>query len=332
MIKGRQVRITVLLEGNNGMKIYFAPLEGIGGFLYRNAYFKYFDHADKYFAPFIAASQNGVRNKKEIRDILPENNRDVPVVPQLLVSRPEEFNIYAHYMSSLGYKEINLNLGCPSRTVVTKHKGSGLLAFPDELERLLDGIFSDPVIRISVKTRIGIDSPDEFHDLLRLFNSYPVSELIIHPRTQKEAYGGKPHLDIFGEAVEKSCCPVCYNGDICTEEDYRHLCDMFPDIKAVMIGRGFLKDPGLITRLKSGKQADLGTLIRFHDFLFESYTEAFSGERPVLFKMKELWSYLGEQFPGTEKLQKKIRKTQRFSDYRGLVYEIFQTCPERRKD
>lgn len=314
------------------MKIYFAPLEGIGGFLYRNAYFKYFAHADKYFAPFIATSQHGMRNKKEIRDILPENNAGVPLVPQLLTNKPEEFNSYAQYISSLGYKEINLNLGCPSRTVVTKHKGSGLLECTDELKRLLDGIFKNPVIDISIKTRLGVDVPEEFYELLQLFNSYPISELIIHPRTQKEGYGGTPHLDIFGKAVKMSHCPVCYNGDICTIDDYQYLCNMFTDVKSVMIGRGFLKDPGLIEKLKTGKKVDLETLIKFHDFLFESYKQAFSGERPVLFKMKELWTYLGEQFPGTEKLQKKIRKTQRFSDYRGLVYEIFHTPLERKVD
>ena len=314
------------------MRIYFAPLEGIGGFLYRNAYFTYFDHADKYFAPFIATSQHGIRTKKEIRDILPENNTGVPLVPQLLVNKTKEFNDYAQYISSMGYREINLNLGCPSRTVVTKHKGSGLLAFPDELQILLDGIFANPVVDISIKTRLGTDSPDEFYDLMRLFQDYPISELIIHPRTQKEGYSGKPHLDVFAAALKESRCPVCYNGDICTVDDYRSLCHMFPDVKAVMIGRGSLKDSGLIKKLKTGEETDMETLILFHDCLFENYKAAFSGERPVLFKMKELWTYLGEQFPGTEKLQKKIRKAQRFSDYRGLVYEIFQSRPERKAD
>lgn len=306
------------------MKFYFAPLEGITGYLYRNAHYKFFDRADKYFAPFIGTNQNGIRKTKEIRDILPENNPEIPLVPQLLSNKAGDFITYAKKIQQLGYKEINLNLGCPSRTVAAKKKGAGFLAFPEELDRFLEEIFEEVSADISIKTRIGMDQPEEFAGLLDIYNRYPLKELIIHPRTQKDYYNGKPDLEMFRYGLENSKNPVCYNGDIFTKEDYERFRKEFPQTDRVMLGRGLLKNPGLIGELKGGERTGTDRLKAFHDELYEKYRENFSGETPVLFKMKELWVYLSGEFPDCEKTMKKIKKAQRLRDYEGYVYELFE--------
>lgn len=306
------------------MKFYFAPLEGITGYLYRNAHYKFFDRADKYFAPFIGTNQNGIRKTKEIRDILPENNLEIPLVPQLLSNKAGDFITYAKKIQQLGYKEINLNLGCPSRTVAAKKKGAGFLAFPEELDRFLDEIFRGLTIEISVKTRIGMEEADEFLRLLEIYNQYPIKELIIHPRTQKEYYNGKPDLEMFRYGLENSKNPVCYNGDIVTKEDYDRFCRAFPKAERVMIGRGLLKNPGLLGEIRGKGKTKTDTLKAFHDELYQEYKTGFSGDTPVLFKMKELWVYLAGEFPDCEKLVKKVKKAQRIGDYEGYVYELFE--------
>lgn len=306
------------------MKFYFAPLEGITGYLYRNAHYKLFGGPDKYFAPFIGTNQNGIRKIKEIRDILPENNRQIPLVPQLLSNKACDFIQYAEKIQQLGYQEINLNLGCPSRTVTAKKKGAGFLAFPEELDCFLEEIFDRLTVDISVKTRIGMDEPEEFVRLLEIYNQYPLKELIIHPRTQKDYYNGSPDLEMFRYGLENSKNPVCYNGDVFTQEDYEKFCREFPHEDRVMFGRGLLKNPGLINEIKGSGKVKTVTLKAFHDELYEKYSENFSGETPVLFKMKELWVYWAGVFPDSDKMVKKIKKAQRLCDYDGYVYELFE--------
>lgn len=306
------------------MKYYFAPMEGITGYLYRNAHRKHFAGIDQYYAPFIGTNQNGVRKAKEIRDILPENNENVPLVPQLLTNNAQQFVEYQKCIADLGYTEVNLNLGCPSRTVVSKKKGAGFLSELWDLECFLDQIFAQSEIDVSIKTRIGMESAEEFPELMEIYSQYPIRMLTIHPRTQKDYYKNTPDWTAFQEGLRLSSCPVCYNGDICSVEDMERLEEAFPALEHVMIGRGLLINPGLAGELSGNGKMRLETLKAFHDELYESYKESFSGERPVLFKMKEFWVYVGELFPKNEKVLKKVKKAQRFADYDAAVYQILQ--------
>ncbi len=183
------------------MKYYLAPMEGITGYIYRNSYEKFFNNIDKYFTPFIVPNKSTSLKTKELRDILPENNKGMNIVPQLLTNDSEAFIITARKLQQLGYNEINLNLGCPAGTVVSKNRGSGFLAKREELDIFLDEIFKIDDMKISIKTRIGKDSPEEFYELIKIYNKYPMEELIIHPRTQKDFYGNKPDLDVFKDAL-----------------------------------------------------------------------------------------------------------------------------------
>ena len=199
------------------MKIYLAPLEGITGYTYRRALYNCFGGFDKYFIPFILPNQKGHLSTREKKDIMPENNEGMYAVPQILTKNAEDFIQTAETLQEYGYNEVNLNLGCPSKTVVTKGRGAGFLDRPDELDKFLDEIFRKCDMKISIKTRLGMDDPEEFEDLLTIYNKYPLEELIVHARVQKDYYKNTPHLETFGEAVERAKSPVCYNGDIVTE-------------------------------------------------------------------------------------------------------------------
>lgn len=305
------------------MQLYFAPLEGIGGYLCRNVQAECFPKADKYFAPFLAPNQNRAMNDKERRDVLPENNPGICLVPQILTNRAECFLSAAQALRELGYNEVNLNLGCPSGTVVKKYKGAGFLADPDSLDAFLDAIYAGTDMHISIKTRLGMTDPEEFEEILEIYNQYPVCELIIHPRVQKEFYRGAVHLDAFETAFEKAKMPVVYNGDICGAESYEKLRERFPFVERFMMGRGVLSNPCLFGELRGIQSLTKESLFDYHERLLASYQEHLSGETVVLFKMKEHWFYMIQMFADADKYMKKIRKAQRICDYREAVRSLF---------
>ena len=302
---------------------YFAPLEGISGYVYRKAYEHYFGGIDKYFIPFIKPNQMGRFSAREKKDILPEHNKGMHAVPQILTNCADDFVETAKKLEQYGYKEINLNVGCPSKTVVTKGRGAGFLALPERLDLFLEEVFQNCPIDVSVKTRIGTESGEEFSGLMDIYNKYPIKELIIHPRTQKDFYKNTPHMDVFGEAVRTGKNKICYNGDVTVEEDVRNLSERFPEVESVMIGRGVLADPALARKIKGGNGADKEEMRRFHDMLYEAYCVEMSGERTVLYKMKELWFYLASSFTNSKPYAKKIKKAEKCVVYERIIEELF---------
>lgn len=306
------------------MRLYFAPLEGITGYVFRNAFHDCFDQVDKYFIPFIKPNQRGHLSTKERQDVLPENNKGMYAVPQILTNSVEDFVRTVKKLTQYGYTEINLNLGCPSKTVITKGRGSGFLAFPEELDRFLDAVFEQVTdVEISVKTRIGKENPEEFGRILEIYNQYPMKELIIHPRVQKDFYKNKPNLDVFRMACAESKNPLCYNGDIFTMQDYERFTEMFPETDTLMMGRGLLMNPGLARTIRQGIPLDKETLRKFHDQLLEGYQSVLSGEKTILFKMKELWGFLAPAFTNYEKYAKKIKKAEKLKVYCAVVEVLF---------
>jgi tRNA-dihydrouridine synthase len=258
-----------------------------------------------------------------MNDILPEHNQDIFLIPQILTNDSADFIHTARKLEQLGYNEINLNLGCPSGTVVAKNRGSGFLSQRDKLDSFLDQIFAHATTKISVKTRIGKDSPDEFSELIEIFNKYPMEELIIHPRIQKDFYKNTPNWNVFTEGLAKSRNPVCYNGDLFTGADYEAFSASFPEVHTVMIGRGLISNPGLIDDITNNNKLDKKLLREFHDRIFEGYKSTLSGDKNVLYKMKELWIYLGSSFTDSAKYIKKIKKSDRLSDYEDAVSRLF---------
>ena len=325
------------------MNIYFAPLEGITGHIYRNAYNDIFGVGiDKYFSPFISPGVNQILSRKEMRDIMPENNVGLNLVPQILASRAEDALLAIDNISEYGYTEFNINLGCPSGTVVAKRKGSGMLADLFQLEKFLDKIFEKTNYDISLKTRIGKDDYDDWDEIIGIYNKFPLKELIIHPRIQRDFYKNEPRMDAYEYAYKNCKCSLCYNGDIFTKASYDKVVSEYPSTDSVMLGRGILKNPFLPQIIganereqvahKSKKHNDTMTsdtggnddiirnkLLKFHDRLLEDYKNEMSGERPVLFKM-----YLGELFVDADKELKKIKKTEKLTVYTDTAREIIK--------
>lgn len=328
------------------MNYYLAPMEGLTTYTFRMAYHRHYRDFDKYFTPFLA---NKNLNSRELNEILPEHNEGMYLVPQILTNRSEEFLSIATRIAEYGYDTVNLNLGCPSGTVVAKKRGSGFLTEPYELDKFLAEIYEKCPLKISIKTRIGIDSMEEWEDILKIYRKYPLAELIVHPRLQKEFYKGTPHKEAYALAQEMLECPLCYNGDIVSPESRDILLTDFPDTENIMIGRGLLQCPWLLEQLICSdsttaselyRTSDSGpsrgipshealqTLRAFHDTLLEGYIKIMSGDQPTLFKMKDFWTFLSMGLCLSDKFLKKIRKANRVSEYKIAVNEVFATLSE----
>lgn len=273
------------------MKDYMAPMEGITNFIFRNAYHTFFHPMDKYFTPFISAKPGKQLSAKEIREVSPETNAGLTVIPQILTNNSGDFMETARILKGYGHREINLNLGCPSGTVTAKGKGSGFLKDPEELDRFLDRVsegLQGENMELSIKTRIGTTDEDDWEELMDIYNRYPLTELIIHPRIQKDYYKGPIHLDAYEKAVNKIHVPLCYNGDLFSAESYKDVTERFPDTQIFMYGRGLITNPGLLDEIRDGKKPDKKTFRLFHDKIYNDYKELLHDERNVLFRIMHL--------------------------------------------
>ena len=307
------------------MKYYFAPLEGLTDSIYRKLHHKYFPGIDRYYTPFLSPTVHRSLTPKESREIPPAEILGYRCVPQLLTRDSDNFLWMARKCADLGYDEINLNLGCPSGTVTAKGKGSAMLADPDFLDQFLDRIFSSGDLRISIKTRIGFHNTELLPTLVDIFNRYPIQELSVHPRVRDDFYKGPIQMDVFRFVIEYSKNPVCYNGNLCSVRQIEKLTEEFPSLDAVMLGRGLIGNPGML----SGFSNDVVALEEFHNALLDEYTIAFGGSRNAMFRLKENWRHLLCLFDSSEKLGKKLRKTTDISEYKSITQEIFHTLPLR---
>lgn len=301
-------------------KLYAAPLEGVTYGVWRQAHRAVFGGADCYYTPFLAPGNSLRFQTKELRE-LSGGERDL--VPQLLANRSDYFLWAAEELYAMGYREVNFNLGCPSGTVVAKHKGSGALRDPAELDALLDGIFSGlPAgMQLSVKTRIGLNSEDEWPALLEIFERYPICELTVHPRLQTEFYKGTARRAVFRETMAATKLPLVYNGDVTTPED-----EAFSWGCGVMVGRGLIEHPALLRQVKGGPAASRGELETFHEMLLEGYRAYLPGEQPLLHRMKEFWRYFSASFAETERAMKALQKAKTLTDYRSAAESILRSC------
>lgn len=301
------------------MKLYAAPMEGITTYIWRDVHRRVFGGADGYMTPFLSPNDNLTFQHKELAEI---SRREPDLVPQLITNRAEYFLWGAEEVRKLGYGEVNFNLGCPSGTVVAKHKGAGMLGDPKELDALLYEIFAASTeIQISVKTRIGRYIPEEWSALMEVYNKYPIARLIIHPRVQKEMYLGKAHRDAFAYAEKVAQMPLVYNGDIVSADD-----PILTTDTDVMIGRGLLINPALLRQIRGGKPATREELTAYHDELLAAYTTAYSGDLPAIYKMRGLWAYMGEAFLDSERYLRVIFKAKDLTTYQTAAQTILHNC------
>lgn len=304
------------------MHYYFAPMEGLTDSVYRRLHHQYFGGVHRYYMPFLSPTMHRTLSAKENRELPMANSVPFAAIPQVLTKVPEDFLWAAGICRDRGYEEVNLNVGCPSGTVVAKGKGAGMLSDCDALDRFLEDVFTRSPLSISVKTRLGLTEPEEFPALLEVFNRYPIRELTIHSRVRKQFYQGDVHLDMFRYAVRESKNPLCYNGDLFSMQDIANITGEFPQVNAVMLGRGLAADPGMLCG-----GTDVHILEQFHAGLLEEYLVLFGGSRNAMFRLKENWSYWLTRFEGSEKLAKRLRKTTELAEYRNIAAEIFHTLP-----
>ena len=293
------------------MLYYAAPMEGFTDRVWRQTHQKWFGAqgaADRYYAPFISPPENRVLIKKKMAELAPAANPGAPVIPQLLAKDGELAAWMIGQLRALGYTEVNLNLGCPAGTVTAKGKGSGMLRDPAKVDAFLDGVFSRAEGPVSVKTRLGVEKPEEFAAILEIYSRYPISELTIHPRVMRQQY---------------RAMLVCYNGDVTTAAQLHALEEEFPALSGIMVGRGLIADPALFRRARGGALATKEELRGYLTDLYHGYTELFGSAGCAISRMKGHWFYLIHRFAGAEKLEKQLKKLREPWEYEVVVNQIF---------
>lgn len=300
------------------MRKYYAPMEGLTDRIYRDIHSRYFPGLDRYYTPFFSPTIHHALTNKEARELPPAEENKTCTIPQILTKSPEDFLWMANLCADRGYTEINLNAGCPSGTVTAKGKGAGMLADIQALDRFLEQVFAHVPLPVSVKTRIGVQSAEEWPAILDVYNRYPIAQLTVHCRVRKAFYAGNVEEDCFQFAVKHSKNPLCYNGDLTCREEIDRVQKWYPQVNAVMIGRGLIARPDMLCKEKADNQK----LIAFYDELLQSYLVAFGGSRNAMFRLKEHWHYLLPCFAGSEKLGKKLRKTTDLEEYQTISREI----------
>ena len=308
------------------MLYYAAPMEGFTDRVWRQTHQKWFGAqgaADRYYAPFISPPENRVLIKKKMAELAPAANPGAPVIPQLLAKDGELAAWMIGQLRAPGYTEVNLNLGCPAGTVTAKGKGSGMLRDPAKVDAFLDGVFSHAEGPVSVKTRLGVEKPEEFTAILEIYNRYPISELTIHPRVMRQQYRGQADRAAFAAALPRCTMPVCYNGDVTTAAQLHALEEEFPTLSGIMVGRGLIADPALFRRARGGAPAAKEELRGYLTDLYHGYTELFGSAGCAISRMKGHWFYLIHCFVGAEKLEKQLKKLREPWEYEVVVNQIF---------
>lgn len=320
------------------MNYYFAPMDGITDFLYRQIVWRHFPYADKLYAPFIQPNEKPVIVPKEYKEICPENNKGIPTVPQILTRDAEGFIRLGEILEDMGYDEINLNLGCPAKLIVAKGKGSGMLSDLYYLEEFLDIIFTHSwKAKITLKTRLGLTDNSEFADLLKVYSKFPIYELTIHPRFKSDYYSGTPRLDEFsklssmiydGKCFGLHNTSICYNGDINASDDRDRVVDEFPFISSVMCGRGALANPALFRELKGGQKLTKDEFISFHHDVYDTYKETVAKERYFLHRMQEMWTFWNQYFKFDQELVTTLRRVSNIAEYSEAINNLIDSIPD----
>ncbi|MBI9072427.1 MAG: tRNA-dihydrouridine synthase family protein [Melioribacteraceae bacterium] len=315
--------------------LYLAPIRGVTDSIYRNAFHKHFGGFDIAITPFIASFKGVKLKPKVFREVLPENNNAMPLIPQIIGNDAEDIINVSKLLFNLGYKDVNLNFGCPHKMVAKRGRGSGILPFPEKMDELLSNIIPNIPNRLSIKVRLGRITTDEIFNLIPVFNKHELAEVTIHARTGIQMYEGTVFLDVFEKCYKLIDHQVVYNGDIFYYEDIIELKKRFPDITKWMIGRGAMVNPFLPGEIKSDNTLQIADKIEilkdFHDEVYQEYSKVLFGPASILGRMKEFWYYYSHQFVNNKKILKKIQKTNSTNNYEDIVNKFFQNDAELQK-
>ena len=305
-----------------------SPLQGFTDFRFRNAINKYFGGIDTYYSPYIRLNGKLVIKSSYERDLLPENNMGLEVIPQIITNDADEFLFVAKYVQQLGYKELNWNLGCPYPMVTKCGMGSGLISNPERINGILNKVHSESDIIVSMKMRLGYDTTEEILDVLPILDRYPIKNIAIHARIGKQLYKGGVHLDAFQQCIDNTKHKLYYNGDITSVAKFREMQERFPTIDHWMIGRGLISDPFLPSMIKNNSleypKDKIELFSAFHDTLYEGYSASLSGSTHILLKMHHLWEYFSGTFSNPHKVHKMIKKAKSIRNYEAAVAAILK--------
>ena len=305
-----------------------SPLQGFTDFRFRNAFHKHFGGIDTFYSPYIKLNGKLVVKGSYERDILPENNSTLEVIPQIITNDAEEFLFVAKYVQQFGYKELNWNLGCPYPMVAKCGMGSGLIKNTDQIEHILKRVHNETNIIVSMKMRMGYENPTEILDVFPILEQYPIKNIAIHARIGKQLYKGGVDLDSFQKCLDTSKQKIYYNGDITSVTKFNELQERFPSIEHWMIGRGLIADPFLPSMIKNNTteypKNRLEIFEAFHDEIYQEYDAYLSGPTPIRMKMLGFWEYFSESFSNPQKTFKKIKKAGNSKNYEIAVKEIFK--------
>tara|TARA_B100000809_G_C15068746_1_gene505186 strand:+ start:202 stop:1149 length:948 start_codon:yes stop_codon:yes gene_type:complete len=311
-----------------GHTLLSSPLQGFTDFRFRNAFNKYFGGIDTFYSPYIRLNGKLTVKSAYERDILPENNTDLEVIPQIMTNSAEEFLFVAKYVQQFGYKELNWNLGCPYPMVTKRGMGSGLICETEKINDILSQVHSESDIVVSMKMRMGYENSSEILDALPILDKYPLKNIAIHARIGKQLYKGGVDLNSFQKCVDNTNHKLYYNGDITSFSKFSEMVDRFPSIDHWMIGRGLISDPFLPQMIKNNTNEypsnKLETFRAFHDTLFNDYEQFLSGEKHLLIKMLHFWEYFSSTFPDPQKTFKKIKKAKSTQAYHSAVADILR--------
>ncbi len=305
-----------------------SPLQGFTDFRFRNAFHKHFGGIDTFYSPYIKLNGKLVIKGSYERDILPENNDTLEVIPQIITNDAEEFLFVAKYVQQFGYKELNWNLGCPYPMVAKCGMGSGLISNTSQIEHILKRVHNETDIIVSMKMRMGYENPTEILDVFPILEQYPIKNIAIHARIGKQLYKGGVDLDSFQKCLDTSKQKIYYNGDITSVTKFKELQERFPSIDHWMIGRGLIADPFLPSMIKNNTteypKNRFEIFEAFHDEIYREYDAYLQGPTPIRMKMLGFWEYFSESFSNPQKTFKKIKKAGNSKNYEAAVKEIFK--------
>ena len=317
----------------NTIRLSLGPFQGITDAPFRNVFKKHFGGIDKYYTPFFTGIQKDHAKNLQVEEIDPTCNDVETLTPQILSTDAEEILRFATQCKKLGYKEINLNMGCPFPRVANKKRGSGLLPYPEKIEAMLNAVFERIDLNFSIKCRLGYFNPDEIVPVIDIFNQYPLSELIIHPRIGKQLYKGEADVKRFAELIPMIKAPLVYNGDIVSVESFERIREQVQPVNEFMLGRGLLANPFLAEEIKkNGELNEFSEPVcqkkdRLHAYVVDLYKDRMrhaGGSPKVLGRMKELWSYLMYSFDEPQDIWRKIKKINALKEYEEAVDAVFQ--------
>ena len=308
------------------VKLSLGPFQGITDAPFRNVFKRHFGGIDKFYTPFFTGIQKDHAKNMQVEEIDPRFNDVDTLTPQILSTDAEEILRFATQCKELGYKEINLNMGCPFPRVANKKRGCGLLPYPEKVDAMLSAVFERIDLKFSVKCRLGYFSPDEIVPVIEVFNRYPLSELIIHPRIGKQLYKGEADVQRFVELMPLVKAPLVYNGDIVSVESFERIRAQVKPVNEFMLGRGLLANPFLAETIQVGLLRSARNDVRLHAYVIDLYEDRLrhaGGSPKVLGRMKELWSYLMYSFDEPQDIWRKIKKINALKEYEEAVETVF---------